>query len=198
MRQIALLMGSMLMIISCAPTHKVTRLDVSTQVDLSGRWNDTDSRLVANEMINDVLSRAWLTDFVTEHGKKPVVIVGTIRNLSTEHINVETFVTDMERELINSGEIKFVASRQQRGEVREERHEQQQYSTEETAKRLAAETGADFMLKGSIKTIEDTIDGKKVIFYQTDLELINIESNEKAWIGSKKIKKYIERSKYKW
>ena len=33
---------------------KVTRLDANEVTDLSGSWNDTDSRLVAEEMINDL------------------------------------------------------------------------------------------------------------------------------------------------
>ena len=79
----------------------------------------------------------------------------------------------------------------------EKQLEQQQFATEETAKRLAAETGADYMLKGSIKTQMDTEGRKQVKFYQTDLELIHIESNEKVWIGTKKIKKLVKRSRFK-
>jgi hypothetical protein len=105
---------------------------------------------------------------------------------------------DFERELINSGQVKFVASRMQRDEVRDERMDQQTYASEETAKRMAQETGADFMLQGSIKSINDRIEGEEIRFYQTDLELINIESNEKVWIGNNKIKKSISQSKTTW
>ncbi len=183
-------------LISCAT--RVERIDVESQMDLSGQWNDTDSRLVAEEMIQDALSRVWLTNFYTEQEREPVVIVGTIRNLTTEHIAIGTFVTDVERELINSGMVRFVAAKGIRDEIRDERLDHQQYACEETAKRLAAELGADFMLQGAIRTIEDAVPGRKVIFYQTDLELVNMETNEKVWIGSKEIKKYIERPRHGW
>jgi uncharacterized protein (TIGR02722 family) len=176
----------------------VTRLDTESVTDLSGKWNDTDSRLVAEEMISDCLSRPWLTDYTAAKGAKPVVTVGTIRNLTNEHIAMETFISDFERELINNGNVRFVASKEQRSEVREERFEQQEFASKETAKRLREETGADFMLQGAIKTITDQEGGKQVVFYQTDLELINIETMEKVWVGTEKIKKGIAQGKTKW
>ncbi len=187
-----------LLAVGCGPSRKVTRIDVEAVTDLSGRWNDTDSRLVSEEMIADCLSRPWLSEFVAGEHHKPVLTVGRIRNRSSEHIDVTTFTKDMERELINSGLVKFVASQMQRDEIRGERMEQQQYASDETAKSLAQETGSDFVLTGSIATLVDRLEGEKAVYYQTDLELIHVESNEKAWIGTKKIKKYITQKGKKW
>lgn len=178
-------------------TTQVERVAADETIDLSGRWNDTDSRLVAEQMIGEVFAHPWAADYAAQNGKKPVVIVGTIRNLSSEHLETGVFAKDIERELVNSGKVKFVASSTERGELRQERLEQQRFSTEETAKRLAAETGADYMLKGSIKTQMDIEGREQVKFYQTDLELIHIESNEKVWIGTKKIKKVVKKPRFK-
>jgi uncharacterized protein (TIGR02722 family) len=179
----------------CTTTRSVQRVAVDEVRDLSGRWNDTDSRLVAEEIVSDVLRRPWLSTFMTSAGRKPVVIVGTVRNLSSEHIEMGTFVKDIERELINSGIVRFVASSAERSEVRDERLDQQSFATEESAKRLAAETGADYMLKGGIKTLIDAVSGQQVKFYQIDMELIHVENNEKVWIGSKKIKKVVKQAR---
>jgi len=184
--------------LGCGGGKTVTRLDTESVTDLSGKWNDTDSRLVAEEMIGDCLSRPWLTNFAAAKGNKPVVTVGTIRNKSSEHIEMETFISDFERELINAGSVRFVASKEQRVEIRDERSEQQEFASRETAKKLRAETGADFMLQGAIKTITDQEGGNRVVFYQTDLELVNIETMEKVWVGTKKIKKGISQSGSKW
>ncbi len=177
------------------PPRTVQRVSVDEVRDLSGRWNDTDSRLVAEEMLSDVLRRPWLTDFKMQTGRNPVVIVGTVRNLSSEHIEMSPFVKDIERELINSGVVRFVASSAERSEVRSERMDQQSFATEETAARLAAETGADYMLKGSIKTLIDAVQGQQIKFYQVDMELIHMESNQKVWVGSKKIKKVVRQAR---
>ena len=176
----------------------VERVDTEKVIDLSGRWNDTDSRLVSEEMIKDALSRPWLRRFIREHnGNLPVVIVGTVRNRSFEHINVQTFVKDLERELNNSGDVEFVASSEERGEIRGERKDQATHSSRETAKADRREIGADFMLQGTINSIVDKVEGKAVIFYQVNLELIDIETHRKAWIGEKKIKKYVKRPRMK-
>ncbi len=195
MKSLLILLMSVVLLVSCAPSTRVSRIESTTTTDLSGRWNDTDSRLVAEEMIKDVLQRPWLQDHLTKTTQKPTVIVGQIRNLSSEHISTETFIKDIERELINSGEVRFVASREERQGVRDERFEQQHFASEASMKAWAKELGADYMLIGSIKTITDAVEGKQVVYYQVDLELVQIESTEKVWIGSKKIKKVIERSK---
>lgn len=185
------------LIAGCGGGKTVTRLDTDSVTDLSGRWNDTDSRLVAEEMVSDALSRPWLTDFTAANGERPVVTVGTIRNMTAEHIQMETFISDFERELINSRSVRFVASKEARSEIREERQEQQEFASRETAKRMREETGADFILQGALKTIIDQEGEQQVRYYQTDLELINIESMEKVWIGTKKIKKGIAQGKWK-
>jgi penicillin-binding protein activator len=184
---------------ACAtPSRTVQRTSADTTTDLSGRWNDTDSRLVAEEMIGDLLNSAWLTNFSQQEGGKPVVIVGRVRNLSSEHIDTTPFIKDIERELVNSGRVTFVASAEEREAVREERMDQQTEASPETIKRLGEETGADFMLRGSITSQTDAVEGQRAVLYQVDLELINIESNVKAWINSKKIKKVIEQSRSRW
>jgi len=68
----------------------------------------------------------------------------------------------------------------------------------ETAKELGQEKGADYMLKGTINSIVDSFEGQRVVYYQVDLELIDLENNTKVWIGNKKIKKFIEQDSYKW
>lgn len=177
---------------------KVNRVAVDETIDLSGRWNDTDSQLVSSEMIADIASRSWIEEYTGKNGKKPVVVVGTIRNKSSEHIETETFTKDLERELINNGRVTFVANKVERSELREERKAQQTWSREETQKRLAAETGADYLLQGGIKTIIDQEGKRSVIFYQVDLELIHLETNEKVWMGDKKIKKFVKKRSVKW
>ncbi|MCX7727111.1 MAG: penicillin-binding protein activator LpoB [Chitinispirillaceae bacterium] len=190
-KKIIVLMG-MMVFVSC--TTRVSRVESNSTIDLSGKWNDTDSRLVAEEMIRDCLSQRWLYKWESEN-KRPTVIVGKIVNKSHEHINVETFVKDLERALLNSGKVDFVASKTEREQLREEKADMQENASAQTAKSLGEETGADLMLIGTINTIVDQEGGKSVIFYQTNLELVEIESNRKVWIGEKKIKKFVERAK---
>jgi len=185
-----------LLITACGTT--VERVATDETIDLSGAWNDTDSRLVAEEMIQDALSRPWLGEFTGRSGKRPAVIVGTVRNLSHEHINVKTFVADMERELVNSGRVDFVASRDERGEIRDERIDMDLNASEATRKAAGQELGADFMLIGQINTIIDAEGREQVRYYQVDLTMVSMADNRKVWLGQKKIKKYVKNPKLRY
>jgi uncharacterized protein (TIGR02722 family) len=176
----------------CTSARKVKRIEETETIDLSGRWNDTDSRLVAEEMIQDVLSREWLSEYSKKQGHRPVLVVGLVRNKSHEHISTDTFIKDIERELINSGRVRVVQAGEAREQLRKERGQQQEFASPETVKRWGQEIGADFILQGVLNSIVDTSGRKRVVFYQVDLELGDIETGETIWIGSKKIKKLVK------
>lgn len=177
----------------------VDRTSPDKQIDLSGEWNDTDSQLVAKEMIQDAVARPWLSTFTAQTGRQPVVIVGSVRNKSHEHINTNAFVAEMERELLNSGRVQFVADKTNRNEVREERADQAVNATASTQNAPRQELGADFMLQGQINTIFDKEDARiyayknSVRYYQVDLALVSLKDNRKVWLGQKKIKKFVKK-----
>lgn len=175
-------------------TTKVARVQSDSTIDITGKWNDTDSRLVAEEMIKDCLSQRWLYKWESEN-KRPTVIVGKVVNKSHEHISVETFVKDVERALLNSGKVDFVATKTEREQLRDEKEDMAENASVQTRKDMGEETGADLMMIGTLNTIVDQEGGKAVVFYQTNMELVEIENNRKVWIGEKKIKKYVERAK---
>lgn len=185
-----------LLLWSCSPSQQISRVDPGSTTDLSGKWNDTDARMVAEDMTSDILSAAWLHN----ESSKPVLIVGNINNNTAEHIRTDIFIKEIERAIVNSQKVQIVADPEQRKQIRVERSDQQQHSSFATAASLAQELGADYMLVGNIDAnVEKNLDGTKAAkFYTVNLELINVESNNKAWIGNKKIKKLIERNKVKW
>lgn len=177
---------------------KVSRVETSSTMDLTGRWNDADSRLVAEELIRDCLSHTWLTKYDSILRKKPVVIVGKIENKSHEHISTETFVKDVQRALLNSGRVEFVANKNEREQIRNEKDDQASNASAQTAKSSGEESGADLMMIGTINTIVDQEGKRAVVFYQTNMEMVEIESHKTVWIGEKKIKKYVERTNTKF
>jgi uncharacterized protein (TIGR02722 family) len=184
-------MGLLIFIAGCST--KVTRVSTDSTIDLSGRWNDADSRLVAEEMIRDCLSQRWLYKW-DQMNKRPTVILVKITYSSHEHINTGTFSKDLERSLLNSGKVDFVANKNEREQLREEKSDQAENATARTAKSAHEEIGADLMLIGSINTIVDQEGNRAVLYYQTNMELVDLESHQKVWIGEKKIKKYVERA----
>jgi hypothetical protein len=175
-------------------SKRVTRIDPTAATDLSGRWNDTDSRLVANELIKQSLDGPWLKRFSDAHGgAAPTIVVGDFTNRTYEHIAVGTFVNDLERAYTNSGAVQVMAGGKARDAIRDERADQQANANAATRAKLANETGARYMLQGEIQAIEDSEGKEKVVFYQVDATMVDMESNAKVWIGQHKIKKYILR-----
>jgi penicillin-binding protein activator len=198
-RAITVLMLALLAVGATACGKRVTRIDPAAVTDLSGRWNDTDSRLVANALIEQSLTAPWLARHTTlRGGEAPAVIVGSFRNRTMEHIAVNTFISDLERAMINSGAVTMVASAAERSELRAEREDQQEHARASSRARMAQELGANYMLQGEITAIEDQEGRERVVYYQIDATLTELESNVRVWAGNHQIKKYITRSRVGW
>lgn len=192
-----LALGALALAAGCGGGKAVTRVETDSTIDLSGNWNDADSRQVAGTLIAQITAAPWVENHLLARGKKPVLIVGQIANKSAEHIPVKTFVADVERSFINSGRVTVVASSSEREGVRDERSDQQQYSSPETMKDWGREKGADYMMLGEINTIIDREGGDEVKYYQVDVYLVDLEDNTKVWAGVEKIKKYVSRRGHK-
>ena len=185
----------LLTLTACSTNPQVQRIAADQVTDVSGYWNDTDANQTAQEMINQMLSEPWLGNFEgVSGGKAPTVIVGQINNLSSEHISTSTFIDDIQRQLINSGKVQFVAGSDQRSEVRSERKDQDLNATGATRSAMGQEVGADFMMQGTINTIIDAAGNTSVKYYQVDLRLVNMHDNVISWVGQKKIKKVVQQS----
>lgn len=185
------LFASFLLLAACS-TRKVARIDPAETPDISGSWNNTDSRLTAEEMIKQSLTEKWLSNHLIEKSKKPVVIVGMVTNKSHEHIEAETFMNDLERSFITSDKVGLVQSGKKREQLRAEKADMQSNASVSTMKKFGLEKGADYILQGSINSIVDAYKRKKTVTYQINLELTNIETNEVVWIGEKKIAKLVK------
>lgn len=173
---------------------KVSRVDPGQEIALSDRWNAKDSELVANAMIDDMLSYPWARDFSQNHTRRPTIIISRISNKSHEHIAVDTFVNDVKRSIIRSGRADFVAGGAVRDAIRSERQDQELNAR--NAKAMGQEDAADFALSGSIDSIVDESGNDRVTFYQVNMTLIDMESNREVWIGEKKIQKLQEKSSF--
>lgn len=177
---------------------QVTRLDAEAAIDLSGRWNDTDAQLVAEQMIRDALAHPWSDEAHARLQRKPVVIVQAVRNRSLEHIDTSMFIQELQRALINSGRVTFVASASEREQLRAERQDQDLNATDETRKSMGNEIGADYALGGEITAALDKSGGTSIMSYQVTLKLTDLETNQITWTGLKKIKKQIQRAEMTW
>lgn len=189
MRTIAFI--ALMTFVAGCQTRQVTRLDPATQIDLSGRWNDTDSRKVADQMIYDLFESESFKTYARQRDRKPAIIVGTIRNRTAEHIDAQTFINKFEVVIHNSGVADLVESSEFRDRLRVERLEQQEFADPATVKQMGKETGADLMLFGEITAEVDVYNNRRVTNYITTLFLTDVETNKRIWYGQNEIKKLV-------
>jgi hypothetical protein len=183
--------AALLLVTGCGRT--VTRTDPETVTDLSGWWNDTDARMVADSMVSICLSGSWLRDpRVTTRDDTPSIVVGNVLNRSTEHISTDVFMNEIERAFIESGRIQVIATRAERGDIRDERRDQERFATLETAAEFGREIGAQYVMMGTLDSIIDQVDDTRAVYYTVSLELIDVETAVKVWMGNLEIKKIIE------
>lgn len=190
-----LLLSGTLFLSGCQST-KIERVDSNQEIALSDNWNAKDSQLVAEAMVNDMLTFPWVSDHLKYHSSKPAIIIQSVRNKSHQHIAVDTFLNDLKRAILRTGQADFVANSSIRNEIREERKDQELNASIETQNEMGQEIGADYALSGSINSFVDEQDGQRVTFYQVDLRLIDMTSNREVWNGQKKIQKHQKRSRF--
>jgi PBP1b-binding outer membrane lipoprotein LpoB len=200
MKKVFGLFGVLVFLASCSSIPKVSRVAATEQTDLSGYWNDTDVRIVCESLINDCLNSPRVAQAIAARGGRlPVVIVGSFRNESSEHIDTGIISSTMEVTIFNSGKLDFVAGGSTRIELREERQDQQINASEATASRLANETGADFLLTGTVRTIIDRAANQTVRTYFVFAEMTDIETNARMWMAqNSEIKKVIVQPRYRF
>ncbi len=185
-----LLILLLLILSSCA--RQVSRIDPSQQIDLSGRWNDSDSRQVAEKMTSELLNSTTFKEYASALGKKPAIIVGQISNRTSEHIDANNYIKKFEVSIFNSGLADLVESEEFRDKLRLERAQQQDFADPATMAQWGKELGANLMLFGEMTSETDTANKSRIVNYVTTLFLTDMETNKRIWYGQHEIKKYIK------
>lgn len=188
---LALALGAGSAIAGGCKTRKVTRVDPTEVRDLNYRFDEDDARETADAMIDQALTHPWIEEWREANGDRPIMIVGEVRNDTSDYIDTKLFTKQFERALLNSGRVRIVAASDERDQLRDERASIRDWSRPETVKQMAYELGADMMLLGRVgENVEISRRGnERIQYYQVNLELIDIESNEKLWIGERQIEK---------
>lgn len=173
-------------------TRSVTRIEPDTQIDLSGRWNDSDSRMVADKMIDELMKSERFKSYATEQGKKPVIVVGLISNKTSEHIDASNYIKKLEAAIYKYDVADLVESEEFRDKLRKERAEQHDFADPQTISQWGREIGADLMLFGEMSSETDDYNNRRVVNYITTLFLTDIETNKRIWYGQHEIKKFVK------
>lgn len=61
-------------LVSCS-TQKVLKTDTQQEIDLSGRWNETDAEIASSELFGNLIAAPWLKDFKSKNEANPTIEV---------------------------------------------------------------------------------------------------------------------------
>ena len=179
---------------------RVERIASDTQMDLSGKWNDTDARVVSEALIEDSFNAGWLNQFIDKQGRRPAIRMRSVVNRTDEHIDAQVFIKNIERSMINSGRVKVLAQSGSELDTitREQKRSLSGHQSDQSAVSVGNEIGADFVVSIRLSAILDQIAGRKTKFYKVNMELIHSSTGEKVWIGDHEIKKVVSQASVTW
>ncbi|MDR1627120.1 MAG: penicillin-binding protein activator LpoB [Spirochaetia bacterium] len=180
---------------ACATGPEVSRVDAGAVTDLTGYWNDTDVGKVCGDLLNKFFTSPRVSQFEAQKKRLPVIKIGNFKNASSEPIDTSIISKRMQVEILNSGKAEFVADSGVSQELRAEAEEQSAWATDSSQAQLMAETGADFLLTGSVKTIIQTAGNQQVRAYVVTADATDITTHRIIWSGeNNEIKKVVVKS----
>lgn len=176
-----------LMILLQASGCNILRKADHPQAEANGRWDRSDARRAARQLSGEMLEGEWITRHREEHRARPVIIVGNIRNETGEAIDTRAITNRLLEALRRSGDLSL-----KRLDASEE--ESQGRTSYNLLRQAGERSGADYMLIGNINALARQTDrpGQALVSYRLNVELVHIETNRKAFIGSWGIRKAVE------
>jgi hypothetical protein len=191
---LSLSIASLLSFSGCS-SYSVKRVSLDTEGGVTSRWTDNDARLTAKTLIRKALGESWLENFKAKHGRRPVVELGQMINRSDQHINTRLFLNHFQDQLLESGKVHFVtANSAHREAASSERAYQMSHARSSTIHGPDQQTGADYLLTGSINSYVARRGGKTVRMYETHLKAIDLRTNEIVWASEYRVKKIAHQS----
>ncbi|MEN8193512.1 MAG: hypothetical protein ABFS12_11895, partial [Bacteroidota bacterium] len=131
-------------------------------------WAEIDSEIIADSLVQTSLQAEWNTKFKK---RKPIVVVGKIFNESNENIDVSQIEKDIERSLLNSGEISFVASKKKRETIRYDRKNRADFKNEKDFKKYLKSLRSDYFFDGTFNLTVDSTKIPRQKTYTLNLEI---------------------------
>lgn len=173
--------------VSCAGPRvftKGTYEDPNTIALLDDRFSENDMQLIAKKMIQSMAG----SDIVGSNGA-PVVMVGKMRNRTSEHIDMTMLSDKVRTQLIQSGRFRFADVMNRRDIAEEYEYQQSGYVDPNQAKGPGSQTGAEYLLTGTLTANVQQAGRNKLIYYKATFQLTNLLTSEIAWTDEKEIRK---------
>jgi hypothetical protein len=169
----------------------VTTRDISSdqEVIYDEGYHFSDKKNIVNAMADSLISKPPLVNA----NDRPVIVVYGIANRTSEHISTSAITDDIRQVLLASGKVRFVNKIQRENISRETDYQYSGKVTTETRIKLGRQVGADYMLTGTLRSIEKKqprqmrLKKKILKYYSLNLELTDLETSLIEWADSAEV-----------
>lgn len=152
--------------------------------DIKRALRDTLNKLRASPVMND-----WRTA-----NPKPVVAVFPFKNDTHDHIDsaLETILSEAEAWLLEAGTVRIVDRRRQAEYIRDVEGQQHPVFNQANAAKYGKQMGAKQYITGHVSDVFERGDSMTRHQYFLYLEVIDVETSEKLFLGKSEITKAIK------
>lgn len=159
--------------------------DVNRENLMNDLWSETDMQETVKALVASMLAHPSLTRAKVP----PTVLITTLQNKTSEHIDTQSVMDMVRVEIMKSGKLRFIDK-----EARDDIDEEYSYQnsgrvSSETKKGPGGQVGADFIVNGRLDSIVQEVGKDKTVYYKVTLNLTNLKSSVIEWSDNKQIRK---------
>ncbi len=161
---------------------------------LSDQFNENDLQLIAKKIVDSLVS----SQAFSEIQGRPVIVVGKMKNSTSEHIDMRSLSDKFEVQLQKTNRFVFM-DKSARQEIAEEyEYQGSGYVRPDQAKRPGEQASADYLMTGEISSIVQEVGADKLVYYKMTAKLHNLRSGTIAWTDDKELRKKFEKRGISW
>ena len=188
---------SLLVSAGCSSNRAFTRgtyEDPNVIEMLSDQFNENDLQLIAKKMVDSLTASGTLSQIPG----KPVIVVGKMKNSTSEHIDLRSLADKMQVALGRTGKFAFTDKGAREEIAQEYEYQGSGYVAPENAKRPGGQTAADYLMTGEISSIVQEVGRDKVVYYKMTSKLHNLKSGIIEWSDDKELRKKFQKKSVGW
>ncbi len=169
--------------------------DPNTIEMLSDKFNENDLQLIAKKMVN---SLAASPRFAQPGERLPVVLVGRMKNKTSEHIDMSSLADKIQTSLAQTSRFALLDKAAREDIAEEYEYQQSGYVRPDEAKGPGQQASADYLMTGEISSIVQEVGADKLVYYKMTVKLNNVRTGIVEWTDEKEIRKKFEKKGISW
>lgn len=191
----ALILASTLLTQGC-----VSRVDYEDALDtetVNTDFGSTDLQIISKNMVDSMMK--FPPVIVLTSNSRPVIMVDSIRNKTSEHIDTESVTDSVRTQLLQSGKFRFVDMTRVESVRKQLDYQNNSGLVNPTqAVSFGRQVGAKYMLYGNLSSIVKENKDERNVYYKITMNLMDLETGLLEWSEEKEIRKTKERTLFGW